>query len=302
MASEIFVQRRFSAKSRKVIEQANEIITEYQAQGFTLTLRQLFYQFVSRGLLENSRVGYRLVCNVMSAARDAGEIDWDAIEDRMRVLQEHTSYTSPAESIRTMAAWYQEELWRDQPYHVEVWIEKDALVGVIEDICNEYRVSYLAHRGSNSISAMHEAGTRLAGIIAEGRTPIVLHLTDHDPTGIDMTRDTVERLAKYARQDIEVRRLALTIEQVRRYTPPPNLTKEGDTRTVAYRRMFGTDECWELDALSPDVIVALIHTELEGLIDRELWDAAMKRERGNRKLLVRAATNWAEVQKLLRRR
>ena len=80
------------------------------------------------------------------------------------------------------------------------------------------------------------------------------------------------------------------------------MTKEGETRTVAYRRMFGTDECLELDALSPDVIVALIHTELEGLIDRELWDAAMKRERGNRKLLVRAATNWAEVQKLLRAR
>ena len=94
--------------------------------------------------------------------------------------------------------------------------------------------------------------------------------------------------------------MALTIEQVRRYNLPPNFVKEKDTRTSGYRRQFGTDECWELDALSPNVIVNLIHTELDDIIEREEWDEALEREQGNRELLERAATDWAKVQKLLR--
>src|SRR5262245_44412107 len=93
---ERFTFHRFNASSRELIDRANEIISEYQGQGFTLTLRQLFYQFVARGYLENTLRGYARVCTAMRNGRDAGEIDWEAIEDRLRVLQElcrlgHTS-------------------------------------------------------------------------------------------------------------------------------------------------------------------------------------------------------------------
>jgi hypothetical protein len=116
MVCETFIPRRFNAGSRKVIDQANAIIAEYQEQGFRLTLRQLFYQFVIRGLLPNSRVGYRQVCNVMAAGRDGGEIDWDAIEDRLRTLHEIPYDNSPADAVAFAARTYREDVWSTQPY------------------------------------------------------------------------------------------------------------------------------------------------------------------------------------------
>src|SRR5262245_61066288 len=109
---------------------------------------------------------------------------------------------------------------------------------------------HFAHRGNNSQTLQYEAGKRFAKYIDQGFIPLVLHLADHDPNGIDMTRDNRERLTLYARAEIEVRRIALTMKQVRRYRPPPSFIKEGDTRTTGYRERFGTDECWELDAPS----------------------------------------------------
>jgi hypothetical protein len=190
-------------------------------------------------------------------------------------------------------------VWATQRHHVEVWIEKEALLGVIEAICEELRVPYCAHRGSASSSFVYEAGKRLARISDLGRKCVVLHLADHDPTGIHMTDDLEERLSLYARRRIVVRRIALTLTQARRL--PPNTAKEDDSRYDAYVEQFGTTDCWELDALPPNVLVDLIRTNVEQLIDADAWDAALRREAHNRKLLDRAADNWTEVEKLLKR-
>ena len=183
-----------------------------------------------------------------------------------------------------------------------MWIEKDALIGVIEGVCTELRVPYFAHRGNNSQTLQYQAGRRFAAYLDRGLIPLVLHLADHDPNGIDMTRDNIERLALYARADIEVRRIALNMDQVRRYSPPPSFVKEGDTRTTGYRERFGTDECWELDALSPAVIADLIRSEIEGLIDQRAWRAALASEQQGSELLAGVAKNWTKVEKLLEHR
>ena len=183
-----------------------------------------------------------------------------------------------------------------------MWIEKDALIGVIEGVCTELRVPYFAHRGNNSQTLQYQAGRRFAAYLDRGLIPLVLHLADHDPNGIDMTRDNIERLALYARADIEVRRIALNMDQVRRYSPPPSFVKEGDTRTTGYRERFGTDECWELDALSPAVIADLIRSEIEGLIDQRAWRAALASEQQGSELLAGVAKNWTKVKKLLEHR
>jgi hypothetical protein len=99
-----------------------------------------------------------------------------------------------------------------------------------------------------------------------------------------MTRDIRERLTMFARQDIEVRRIALNIHQTAGL--PPNFAKESDTRTADYKRNFGTSDCWELDALSPDVIAGLIRAEIEDLVDVGAWDAAMAEEANNRAVLL----------------
>ena len=277
MSLETFESFRFQAKTLSVIEQANAIIKEYLALGFVLTLRQLFYQFVSRALIENLQAEYKRLGTIIKNGRRAGLIDWEAIEDRTRNVRENPSWDSPAEIFADAAQQYEENLWRSQDFRIEVWIEKDALLGVIESVCDEFRLPFFACRGNNSESEQYKAGKRFAGYLAKGITPIVLHLGDHDPNGLDMTRDNRDRLAMFARHGVEVRRLALNIDQVERYRPPPNFAKETDTRFSAYAEKFGS-ECWELDALDPIVIADLIRNEVERMIDADAWKAAKAEE------------------------
>jgi hypothetical protein len=302
MSAEVFIAYRPHAATLKVVEQANTIIAEYAAQDFRLTLRQLFYQMVARALLENTFKEYKRLGVIVRDARNGGLIDWDAIEDRTREVNTPSSWDGPADIIYSAANSYREALWEGQHYRPEVWIEKNALIGVIEGICTELRVPYFATIGNNSQTLQYQAGKRFARYFGQGLIPVVLHLADHDPNGIDMTRDNIERLALYARQEVEVRRIALNMGQVREFNPPPSFVKDGDTRTSGYRERFGTDECWELDALSPTLIADLIRTEVEQLIDWRRWRSAKAREERGRRLLDAAAANWTKVEKVLGKR
>jgi len=298
MTCESFETIKLQEKSLVLIEKANAIIDEYQRRGFRLTLRQLFYQFVSRQAIGNTLAEYKRLGIVVKNARRAGLIDWGTIEDRTRNVQRLSTWQAPSSIIEDCAAQYREDLWESQVFRPEVWIEKDALLGVIEGVCEEFRVPYFACRGNNSESEQYKAGKRFQDHLARGLTPIVLHLGDHDPNGLDMSRDNRERLAMFARGNVEVRRLALNMDQIERYSPPPNSAKEADTRFEAYAAEFGPN-CWELDALDPTVIADLIRTEIEGLIDAAAWDEARAQEDANRAKLEDAAANWAMVQNML---
>lgn len=299
MAREAFIAKRFKSSSVKIIAQANEIINEYSAKGFTLTLRQLYYQFVARDLIKNQQSEYKRLGAVINDARLAGLIDWDAIEDRTRYLRSIANYTGPAAFIETMAGRYAEHLWRDQSHYVEVWIEKDALVGVIERVCNEFRVPYFPCRGYNSQSEQYTAGKRLKRQLAKGKKVTVFHLGDHDPSGINMTTDNQDRLMMFARSiSVDVIRLGLNMDQVEQYDPPPNPAKDSDTRFAQYAEQFG-DECWELDALSPEVIEQLVRDAIEGVLDQDKWDAAREAEQHNEELLTKLSTYWSSVEEHL---
>jgi hypothetical protein len=298
MSCEMFVPKNFRSSALAVIEQANAIIDEYAARGFTLTLRQLYYQFVARALIENKQTEYKRLGAIIKDARRAGLIDWTRIEDRTRNIVWYQSFSNAAEAIEETALCYCEDPWNGQRYRPEVWIEKDALIGVIEGACQELHVPHFACRGNNSESEQYKAGKRFKHYLDFGLIPVVLHLGDHDPNGLDMTRDNRDRLAMFARQNVEVRRLALNIDQIERCTPPPNPAKETDSRYAAYVAQFGTD-CWELDALDPTVIADMIRREIESLIDRKAWDAAKAEEQRNRDLLNAALAHWAVVEEFL---
>jgi hypothetical protein len=302
MSTEVFIPYKPHTATLVVVDRANAIIDEYLDQDFKLTLRQLFYQFVARDYIENTMRQYKTLGRIIRNARDGGLIDWDAIEDRTREVHNHVFWDNSAHRIRSAARFYREDLWANQCYRPEVWIEKDALLNVVEGICTEYRVPYFAHRGNNSQTLQYQAGKRFAEYLDQGLIPIVLHLADHDPNGVDMSRDNEKRLVLYTRAPVEVRRIALNMDQVRQYSPPPNFVKDGDTRTSGYRERFGTDQCWELDALSPAVIADLIRTEVEALIEPRTWRKAQASERRGRKLLDAVAGNWSRVEKLLAKR
>lgn len=295
---EKFEDINFRESSRVLIQQADKIIKEYQARGYTLTLRQLYYQFVSRDLLANKQTEYKRLGKIVNDARVAGMLDWSAIEDRTRNVKKPSVWDSPESIIRAVADQYQEDPWKGQPFRPEVWIEKDALVGVIERVCEEHRVPFFACRGYVSQSEAYDAGKRFQRVRRGGQTPLVLHLGDHDPSGLDMTRDIGSRLALFGGH-VEVRRLALNMDQIDKYDPPPNPAKDTDARFEGYQEEFG-DSSWELDALDPDVISTLISDELDTVIDRDLWDEAMASEEETKKDLTRTYTYWSEVSDFVR--
>ncbi len=284
----------FKPATLERIERAVAIIDEYRAQGFTLTLRQLYYQFVARALIPNTERSYKALGKTISDARLAGLIDWSSIEDRLRRTEIPSRWDSPESIIDSAAQGYNRDHWRGQKYRPEVWIEKDALVGVIEGVCAEYDVPFLACRGYVSQSTQWRAGIRLADYKADGQTPVVLHLGDHDPSGIDMTRDNGERLDLFAHRGVELRRLALNRDQIDEYDPPPNPAKVTDSRFETYRDEHG-EESWELDALEPQVISDLIRDELDSLIDRPTWDRTLRDLETERRQLERISEHWDEL-------
>lgn len=295
---ESFIERKYSPAVAAVIAQANEISAEYAAKGFaSLTLRQMYYQFVARGLIPNKVTEYKRLGDILNNARLSGHFDWSAMEDRTRNVNRPAAWSSPAEILAAVASQYQENPWLDQAYAPEVWIEKDALIGVIEPICERMRVPYFACRGNVSQSESYAAGVRMRR--SSRRIPIVFHLGDHDPNGLDMTRDNRDRLSQFAGRPIEVRRLALNMDQVEEYSPPPNPAKETDSRYRRYAEEFG-DESWELDALSPEVIEDLIEKALGAIIDWDQWNASLAAEEEQRALLELTSDRWSGVQDYLK--
>lgn len=269
---EQFIAKKFRKASLAIIAQANAIIAEYMEAGFTLTLRQLYYQFVARGYLANKQQNYDNLGATISDARLCGLIDWDAIEDRTRFLRGHTAFEDPQDAIKKTLSRYRIDMWKGQKRRVEVWIEKDALIGVIERACSEYDVNYFACRGYASQSELHSAGKRIAWRRKwEKQDTLVIHLGDHDPSGCDMTRDNEDRLSLFAGRYVQVDRIALNMDQVEHYNPPPNPAKLTDSRAQAYIAEHG-DESWELDALEPRAIHKLIEDRIKKEIDVELWE------------------------------
>lgn len=282
MAKTCFVGKRFMASSMEVIDEANDIIGEYAAQGYDLTLRQLYYQFVSRDMLDNNQKSYNRLGSIINAARLAGLVDWDTIKDRTRFLRELPHWDSPRDIIDACARQFRIDKWDRQETRCEVWIEKDALVGVIEKVCNDNDVAFFACRGYVSQSFMYEAAQRLAGYEQAGQEVTIFHLGDHDPSGIDMTRDINDRLAMFHRgQIVEVARLALNMTQINDFNPPPNPAKFTDSRAEDYVTQYGSSS-WELDALSPRVITGLITDAVDGIRDENLWEEAEQEEQEGR--------------------
>ena len=288
-----YVPKSFRADTQTRIGQANKIIAEYQAQGFKLTLRQLYYQFVSRDLISNTVQSYKSLGDVVNDGRLAGLIDWDAIEDRTRNLRSSPHWSSPRSIVRACADQFAVDLWDGQESYVECWIEKDALVGVIEGICTELDVPYFACRGYTSQSEMWGAAQRLMEREKAGKKTFIIHLGDHDPSGIDMTRDIQDRLELFGSTAV-IHRIALNFDQVENYSPPPNPAKTTDSRYESYRVLHG-EESWELDALEPRTIVDLIRDEIEVHIDQDAWEEALSRQQTGRNQLGKVSQRWNNV-------
>ncbi len=287
--------KNFRSEALAIIKQAEGIIGTYQAQGFSLTLRQLYYQFVARALIPNTEKSYTRLGDIISDAGRAGMIDWDSIVDRTRYLRKLSKWGKPQSILESARDSYHRDLWANQDIRLEVWIEKDALVGVIENVCQENDVPFFSCRGYVSDSEMWACAMRSLKHRDNDQDVLILHLGDHDPSGIDMTRDITDRLDLFMfHRNIEVRRIALTMEQIEELQPPPNPAKITDSRYENYVAQYGT-ESWELDALEPQYIVGLIRDEIESERDEVKWNEAVAEQESERGQIATVIKKWGEL-------
>jgi len=283
----------FRQVSLDLIERVNRIIEEYQRKGYDLTLRQVYYQLVARDVIPNNERSYKNLGNLISDGRLAGLIDWNAIIDRTRNLRKNSHWDSPSDIIETAASQFAYDKWEGQENYVEVWVEKDALVGVVGKICGRLDIPFFSCRGYVSQSEMWGAARRLERF-SDNREIVIIHLGDHDPSGKDMSRDIVDRLNVFGVYP-EFKRIALNIDQVEQYNPPPNPTKLTDSRCHGYIKEFG-HECWELDALKPEIIEELIKDTVLMYCDMDLFEKARERENEAKTLLKKVSVNWNEIE------
>lgn len=283
MAREAFKTCRFSPESVARIRLCNQIIVDYLGQGLRLTLRQLYYQLVTRNAIRNVEREYKNLGRLVSEARLSGLMDWAAIEDRMRRPRHQSEFENLDELVEAALDSYRLPRWATQPQYAELWVEKDALAGVLEPLASEYHVTMMVNRGYSSQSAMYEASKRF---IRARRPGVLFYLGDHDPSGEDMVRDIQDRLDTFG-ADVKVVKVALTMAQVQEHDPPPNPAKMSDSRAAAYVDQHG-DESWEVDALPPEVLAATIRAAFEDVVDGDAMDVIKSREDEDKVRLRRA--------------
>lgn len=263
----------------------NEIIASYQAQDLRLTLRQLYYQLVTRNAIPNAEKSYKALSSLVSDARLGGFMDWDAIEDRVRQPWREPEFQGLSQLADAALKSYRLPRWRDQDNYVELWVEKDALAGVLRPLASEFHVTLMVNRGYSSQSAMYESAARFKTRGA-GKFPFLFYLGDHDPSGEDMVRDVAERLAMFG-VNAQVEKLALTMDQVKQYDPPPNPAKVTDPRAAEYIAKYG-DESWEVDALPPETLSEIIRDAFSGVVDQNAMDAVIAQEESDKDALREA--------------
>lgn len=270
-------------KELKIVE-INRIVNRYKAKGYQLTLRQLYYQLVAAGVVKNTVKEYENVIYLVNRARLAGRIDWMAITDRSRLLNGQEHYTDPRQALESLAYSYSIDKWKTQENYVEVWIEKDALLDVVGEVARELDVNYMSSKGYFSASSLFEASMRFKAQAQLGKTSYVLYLGDHDPSGLDMSRDCEDRLELFE-ADVQFKRIGLSKDQIETYQVPSSPAKLSDARAKKYIEAHGKLS-YEIDALGPDIIQSIIRSNVLNLRDNEKYQKRVDKELRGKQLLV----------------
>jgi len=302
---EAFEDRNLSPERLALLAYCNEIIEDYQADGLDLSVRQLYYQLVSKNLIENSKQSYNRIKDLLNIGRMIGEVDWSAIVDRSRETAINNHWETPEDYLEDAAEWFEVDKWAKQPVYVEVMCEKQALEGIFEPLCLQLDVPFTSNKGYCSQSAMYRRGKVLRDKIAKQGKPVrVIYFGDHDPSGLDMDRDLITRFLTFSgvgealshkpekmHKVLQVKRVALTRDQIDHYRPPENPAKLTDSRSSWYVKEHGSSS-WELDALDPKVLRSLLKAEILQYRDEDLWQEAVKEEEEGKERLREMARRF----------
>lgn len=278
-------QKRLTSKRKKLIKNIDNIINSYTEAGMQITVRQVYYQCVSKNLIPNNANQYNKIVDLVADGRLHGLIDWDAIEDRTRYKRANAHWDSPEEIIESAIESYKIDTRKTQPVYLECWIEKDSLVSILEATCRSLDVPCFSCRGNPSITAIHEASSRFAEQEQQDKKCIILYAGDHDPSGLNIPQVIQERFNDFC-VDVELRRIGITLEQIRELNLPPFPAKTTDGNYKKYVMTTGLKDSWELDALPPEKLSALFRDNIMALTDLELWKQEREQEKADKTRLA----------------
>ena len=255
------------------LSRVEDVLTDLR-EHWPLTLRQIYYQLVAAGHIENNRNAYSKLSRLLTRARLDGRVSWAAMEDRSRSLLKSGGWSnsqrfSEAETANLLTG-YRRDLLQSQEVRPEIWIEKDALSRVCHKAALPYCVPVIVARGFSSVSFLHEARERILYNYESGQRTRILYLGDLDPSGWAMLPAMMETLVDEMELGgaVDCVRCGLTPEQVESYRLPinPDALKDTDSRAAKYREQFG-DLAVELDAMRPDDLAALAEESIREHLD-----------------------------------
>lgn len=240
------------------------------------TVRQVFYQATVRGIVDKTEAGYAIVQRELVYLRIHGQMPWSWLADNTRWMRKPTTWRDPAEALEATAALYRKALWADADVQIEIWLEKDALSGVIHDVCSRYDVPLMVTRGYASLSFLYAAAEKIVDV---DRPAFIYHLGDFDPSGVDAGRKIHETLRDLAPEaEIHFQRLAVTPQQIDTWKLPSRPTKQTDTRA----NRFGSAISVELDAIAPDLLRRLVQRAIERHLPQDQYAVLKAAEESER--------------------
>ncbi len=268
-----------------------------------MTVRQVFYRLTSAGVVAKTEAEYKgTVCRLLAEMRRSGDIPYIWLADATRWMRKPTSYSSAEQALKRTAETYRRSLWDESDVAVEVWLEKEALAGVLVEETNEWDVPLMVTRGYPSMSFLHSAA---ASIVARGeKQPTrIYYFGDSDPSGVDIDRAIVRGIGEsiqsmLAPGDCEATpegefaywadfdRVAVTDLQIFEWNLPSRPTKKTDTRSKNFK-----GESVELDAIPARQLRQLARGCVERHVDRRQLDVLQKTEEEERRLLLQMAEN-----------
>jgi hypothetical protein len=248
-----------------------------------MTVRQTFYQLVSRGIIDKTEAEYqKTVCRLVTAMRRAGKLPFEWIADNTRWMRKPDTYDSLHHMLELSQGTYRRALWSTQNQYVEIWLEKDALAGVLYEVTSEFDVPLMVTRGYASLSYLHGAGAYIKRI---GKPTYIYYFGDYDPSGMDITRNVEKGLRSFADGvEIHFSRVAVTEEHIRNLRLPTRPTKKTDSRSKNF-----SGESVEVDAIPPHALRELARAVIESNVDEDEHARLQMIEEEERETLARIA-------------
>ncbi len=271
-------------RSRLDIEVIKTAIKRVLIDENPMTVRQVFYRLVSLGVIEKTESEYKsTVCRLLTAMRRNGDISYHWIADNTRWMRKPTTYSNLEQAAQETAQFYRRRLWDDQDVYVEIWLEKDALAGVLYPITAQYDVPLMVTRGYPSLSFLYSAAK---GILDEDKPAFLYYLGDHDPSGVHIPQKVESDLREMAAgAEIHFERIAVNIDQIDTWNLPTRPTKKTDSRSKTFK-----GASVEVDAIPSADLRTLVEEAITQHIDKEVLNTTKVAEQSERELL-RA---WAE--------